>query len=92
MDQNGPDVGPNGSEMDEKPFPGLIFPGHISEQKWNRNAVRWTSDGPKRIMWFQTDHMVPNRPDGLDMDEDLSADFIFPEHIFEYKWDRNAVR
>ena len=63
MDQNGPDVGPNRSEMDEKPFPGLIFPGHISEQKWNRNAVRWTRHGPKWTILAKMDHMVQNGPD-----------------------------
>ena len=63
MDQNGPDVGPNRSEMDEKPFPGLIFPGHISEEKWNRNVARWTRCGPKRILWSKMEHMGLNGPD-----------------------------
>ena len=76
MDQNGPDVGPNGSEMDEKPFPGLIFPGHISEQKWNRNSPRCTRYGPKWSKWVQMDHMGLNGPDtspnGLEIEENPS--------------------
>ena len=60
---NGPDQGQNGPEMDENPSADFIFPEHVSERKWNRNAVRWTRHGPKWTILAKMDHMVQNGPD-----------------------------
>ena len=44
-------------------FTGLIFREHISEEKWNRNAARWTKHGPKGshgqkwTIWARTDQI-----------------------------------
>ena len=32
-------------------YTGLLFCEHIFEQKWNRNAARWTRHGPKETIW-----------------------------------------
>ena len=39
MGPNGPYIGPKGLEKDEKPYIDLIFPEHIPENEWNRNAA-----------------------------------------------------
>merc|ERR1712213_271086 len=67
--------------MGKKPFLGLIFPQHISEQKWSRNAVRWTTYGPKRT-----------RYGSKRTEKSFFTDLIFFEHISEQKWNRNAAR
>ena len=80
MDQNGQN-GPHGPKQTrygpkrtgKSFFTDLIFCEHISEQKWNRNAARWTRHGPKRILWSEMDHMGLNGPDtgpnGLEIEE-----------------------
>ena len=66
-----------GSKRTEKSFfTDLIFCEHISEEKWNKNAARWTRHGPKRILWFKMEHMGLNGPDtgpnGLEIEENPS--------------------
>ena len=39
MGPNGPYMGPKGLEKDEKPYTDFIFPEHIPEHEWNRNAA-----------------------------------------------------
>ena len=69
MGQNGPygpkrtRCGPKRIRNRQKPYTDFIFPEHIYEQKWNRNAVRWTRHGPKWTILAKMDHMVQNGPD-----------------------------